>query len=779
LGGAGENRQAATVPWSVLAALALAMHAVLPDGTVRDVVYLLLGAGACAAMVAGVARKRDADARGWWLLTAGVGLWWIGDALWIVLDRLVEVPPFPSPADAAYLAAYPLLTVGLLRVFRAPREHRVDWLLDALLVVGGVVLVLWQAVLDPAWVRWPAHPAAALTAAAYPLGDTILLLALVRPLASVRYRSRAHRLALLGVLAILVADIAFQLAGSHPALVDRTYLLDTLWLVGSTALAAAARQAADAQPVEPDDAGGLTGTQIALIAVSSAVVPATLVLAEVRGRPAPLIEVCVVGTVMLGSLLIRFTRVVRGLQDRHDRLARVAVTDPLTGLANTAGLARHLGRTRDDAQPTGNPALVLVSVDGYADVVEHLGHEAADALLRSVGAVLAATAPVGACSARLSRHVFALVADVTSAAEASDVAHRVRHALDRRLDAGGVRLAPRAALGVVVAGRVPAPLPELVARAEVALVAGRRLPGRVGQDERDAGPEPSGPRQGELLRDLEQAVALGQLVVHYQPVVSLREDRIAGAEALVRWEHPVLGLLGPAAFVPAAERTGLLRPVTLHVLDAALGRCARWRAQVAGFTVAVNVSADDVDDPGFPEIVARALDRHGLPAQALVVEVTETMAMRDLPQARQTLRALADLGVGLAVDDYGVGYGSLSYLRHLPFSTLKIDRTFVGPAADDPTCAAIVQSTVELAHALGMRVVAEGVEDATTRELLASSGCDLAQGWALGRPAAPDQLTDLIRADVAAGRAALARRTSRPGGSPASRPTDASPATEV
>ncbi|NHT19241.1 EAL domain-containing protein, partial [Cellulomonas sp. IC4_254] len=199
------------------------------------------------------------------------------------------------------------------------------------------------------------------------------------------------------------------------------------------------------------------------------------------------------------------------------------------------------------------------------------------------------------------------------------------------------------------------------------------------------------------------------------------------------------------AFVPAAERTGLVRPVTLHVLDVALAQCARWRAAGAtSFAVSVNVSAHDLDDRRLVADVRAALARHGLPADALALEVTETMAMRDAAQAGRTLRALADLGVGLAVDDYGVGYGSLDYLRRLPFTVLKVDRAFVAPAADDRVCAEILRSTVDLGHALGMHVVAEGVEDDRTLALLRGLGCDSAQGWALGRPGPATALDGLL-----------------------------------
>ena len=213
------------------------------------------------------------------------------------------------------------------------------------------------------------------------------------------------------------------------------------------------------------------------------------------------------------------------------------------------------------------------------------------------------------------------------------------------------------------------------------------------------------------MRELPRALADGELVVHFQPQVEMDTGRVMAFEALVRWNHPAHGLLGPATFIPAAERTGLITRVTAYVLDAALAELARWRADGMDLAVAVNLSVHDLLDPGLVGEVGAALERHAVPPEKLDLELTETMAMVDRRRAVATLSGLAELGVKLSVDDFGTGYSSLGYLRGLPVSRLKIDRSFVAEMLDDRASAAIVASTIDLAGRLGLGVVAEGVED--------------------------------------------------------------------
>jgi len=241
------------------------------------------------------------------------------------------------------------------------------------------------------------------------------------------------------------------------------------------------------------------------------------------------------------------------------------------------------------------------------------------------------------------------------------------------------------------------------------------------------------PRRLTLVSELRGALQNGEIQVHVQPQAELRSGRVVGVEALVRWKHPELGWVPPDEFIPVAERSGLIGLLTTRVLDASLAACALWRAAGRDLAVAVNLSARSLQDADLVDEVARLLQRHDVPADRLTLEVTEGSVMADPARAVALLHQLRDLGVRLSVDDFGTGYSSLSYLQRLPVQEVKIDRSFVTDLSTESENVAIVRAIVDLGRHLGLEVVAEGVEDDTTWQLLASMNCDLVQGWHLAR----------------------------------------------
>ena len=278
-------------------------------------------------------------------------------------------------------------------------------------------------------------------------------------------------------------------------------------------------------------------------------------------------------------------------------------------------------------------------------------------------------------------------------------------------------------------------------------------------------------RRLSLLSDVRRALTMGEMVVHYQPKMHLNDLRVRGAEALVRWQHPELGLLPPGAFVPAVEQTGLISSLTRYVLERSISQCAEWRQEGRDLTVAVDLSARDLLDQRLATEIESMLSAHGVPPQALGLEITESMIMSDPERAISILTRLSDLGIRLSVDDFGTGYSSLANLKHLPISELKIDRSFVTSMLQDESDLIIVRSTINLGHDLGLEVLAEGVEDEPTLQQLALLGCDEAQGYHLGRPLPPSAFVDwLARGDtqipVAGPRTSLERRVAPFIGSP-------------
>ena len=248
----------------------------------------------------------------------------------------------------------------------------------------------------------------------------------------------------------------------------------------------------------------------------------------------------------------------------------------------------------------------------------------------------------------------------------------------------------------------------------------------------------------ETIDDLHTAVEQGQFVLHFQPVVELRTGTVVGAEALVRWQHPTRGLLYPDTFLPLVEQCGLMGGVTRSVLRAAIGQLSAWRASGMSITVAVNLSASDLLDEHLANHILAILAEHDVPVEALSLEITESVLMIDPERAHKVVENLRGLGIRIAVDDFGTGYCSLTYLRDMPIDVLKIDQTFIGTMCDDSRGAAIVRSTIELAHALGLKVVAEGVEHEHPLNLLNDYECDFAQGYHFSRPLPADAFADLV-----------------------------------
>ncbi|UOY03856.1 putative bifunctional diguanylate cyclase/phosphodiesterase [Blastococcus sp. PRF04-17] len=243
-----------------------------------------------------------------------------------------------------------------------------------------------------------------------------------------------------------------------------------------------------------------------------------------------------------------------------------------------------------------------------------------------------------------------------------------------------------------------------------------------------------------MVEQLRAGIAEGQLVLHYQPKLALATGEVDGVEALVRWQHPTRGLLFPDAFIDLAESAGLMSRLTSAVVDMALAQCRRWADDGGLLTVSVNVSPSNLVDEEFPDEVATVLRRHDLPPTALVLEVTESILMEDRERAVRVLSRLRDAGVGVSIDDYGTGYSNLAYLAALPVTELKLDRVFIGAMTGSSRAASIVTSTLQLAHALDLTLVAEGAEDQETVDALAGLGCDLVQGYHLSRPLPADQL---------------------------------------
>ncbi|MET8077429.1 bifunctional diguanylate cyclase/phosphodiesterase [Streptomyces sp. NPDC005303] len=420
--------------------------------------------------------------------------------------------------------------------------------------------------------------------------------------------------------------------------------------------------------------------------------------------------------------------------------AEEQLRDPLTGLPNRQWLLERIWTALDDAERIGaRSALMLIDLDRFRSVNDTLGHLAGDRLLLQIADRLRIALPRGAEAARLGGDEFAVLLPVAdSTTSATRVARNLVAALSSPLDLDGLTLVLEASAGVAVFPDHAADAEGLLRRADVAMYQAKR--DRTGVEVYESKRDSNTPDRLGLLGDLRRALDAHEVQLHYQPKVRF-DGQVAGLEALVRWVHPERGKVPPDEFIAIAESSGLMPYLTEYVLDTALAQVAEWRAQGLFVPVAVNVSPRDVHTPGFAGSVAARLARHGVPAGALQLEITEHVLLEDPSRAGDTLAALTGHGVKMSLDDFGTGYSSLVHLRRLPVSELKIDRSFVAKLAVDTEDAEIVRCTVDLAHSLGLLVVAEGVEDDETWERLRDMGCDAVQGWLVAAAMPPEETT--------------------------------------
>jgi diguanylate cyclase (GGDEF)-like protein len=427
------------------------------------------------------------------------------------------------------------------------------------------------------------------------------------------------------------------------------------------------------------------------------------------------------------------------------RLQQLALSDPLTGLAN-----RNLIIQRIDAAVAGigdddaGVAVLLLDLDGFKSVNDSFGHAVGDELLLAVARRLRSCLRDGDVAARLGGDEFAMLLDAVGPAESVEVAQRVVDALSSPFSLRRAQVVVTASIGVVHASKELS-TQDLLRDADVAM-----YQAKAEGKNRLVVFEPSMQErvvtQLQLESELRAAIELGEFELYYQPYVDLESRTVVGLEALVRWHHPTRGLLLPAEFIPTAEETGLIVPLGRWIIARACAQAAVWRADAPDrpLSISVNLSPRQLHDPELLTLASQVLADSGLPPGVLTIEITENLLLGDAELAGRRLAELRALGVQVAVDDFGTGYSSLAYLRRYPVDVLKIDRSFVDPMTDGPRQAALVRSIVDLASALEVDTVAEGVERSEQASALSGLGCRVAQGFYFARPQPADVISVLL-----------------------------------
>jgi diguanylate cyclase (GGDEF)-like protein len=747
--------------------------------------------------------QRVADRRarwGWRFLGLAMISTSVGNLYFSVVVAHLADPPYPSIADAFYLAWYPFASLAVVSLlFSQVRRFYAGMAFDGLVAGLGATALMIAAVLGRTMSfsdDTGASRAELAVNLAYPLADLFVIMLLVAGGAMLGGRlTRALVLVGVGLGLTAVADTAYLVQDAVGSYVEGG-VVDLLWLLGVLALAAGpAGRSGRAGITHPDIVGAVAGdgdgdgdgdgeaaghgsrlrvskgllvVPIAFTVVAMAVIALNQV-GMVPWQAVPTADGCVLAALLRSGFTFHEIRLEEGR--KYARAHRQARTDDLTGLPNRRALGERC-QSLLDALPGGRAeiSLLLLDLDRFKEINDSLGHTGGDQLLIAVSERIRVALASDDELARLGGDEFAILTR-GSARHAVQVADRVSQALAEPFEVAGLRLHVDASVGVSTAPSPAGTRAELLRQADVAMYRAKRRRSRVEVFAADA---PAQGRDRLLAIEDQRAVLFGEdgeqhghLLVHVQPQLRLSSGvvrpggaaggavhgavgdavdggpfevvgEVVGAEALVRWQHPTRGLLFPASFLPLASTAGLSGRLAEVVLDQALAACSLWWHQGARVPVSVNHTADDVLDPGLIDRIEAALERHGLPAQALVVELTEDTLMADPAGARVVLGAIRALGAEVSIDDYGSGFSSLAYLRTLPADELKLDRTFIADLASSPVrsgpAAAIVRTTADLAHSLGLRLVAEGIEDASCLALLADLGCDVGQGYYLATP---------------------------------------------
>jgi diguanylate cyclase len=729
--GSGARRGARRwLPHALLGAVGLAYIGLLVVRSPRDSSTLIDGWGVDALeLAAGVlclfaprphGRGRFVPA----LLGVGVLCWGLGDVVATAMSLGGASVPSPGPPDACYLAFFPLAYVGVALLARTQsRRLTSQYLLDGAVAGLGAAAVCAALVFAP--VADATHRSALGTAVhlAYPVGDVLLFLVVAAGAAVTTGRRAPWLLLAAAFSANALGDISDLLQStSHLGVI----LNEAAWPASMVLVAAALW-------VDPGLPDPLATEQPAGFALPGLAAGAGLLvlfmstLASVNHVATALATATLLAVVLRTGLSVRELRRQGRLRHEQSRI------DPLTGLGNRRRLFDALDAIV--AGPaTQRPLLAFLFIDlnGFKQVNDSFGHAVGDDVLREVAQRLAKSLCPGDLVVRIGGDEFGTVLTGADAEEPGRIAGRISARLEEPFTLGAVTVEIRASIGIAFA-KDTADAGALLEHADAAMYEAKLggLPFAFYGAEFDRG----APRL-RLADELSAAIDTGQLLLHYQSQLDLRDDMVSSVEALVRWQHPEHGLFPPLRFLPLAVEAGLMGKVTRWVLATAVRRCAAWHADGWPLRVSVNISVGDLLAPGFPVLVAELLDREQLGADSLTLEITETSIIDEFEPAQRAVKRLRDLGVKVSVDDFGAGFTSLAYLSDLAVDELKLDRRLIAPLAGGATSrdSEVVRAMIQLGHALGVRVVAEGVEDAAAIELLRALGCDLAQGFGVGYP---------------------------------------------
>ncbi len=435
----------------------------------------------------------------------------------------------------------------------------------------------------------------------------------------------------------------------------------------------------------------------------------------------------------IGRLSETFNQMMTGIAEREDRIAYQARHDSLSGLPNRMSFEGHVADMIIERQENRKSfSVVLVQIGRFSEIINTLGHDTADQLVRKIGKTLRQIVPQSNAVARHASNIFALALDTDDAVAVHLIVDRILNLFDKSVSVAGFNIDISATVGEARFPDHGATARTLMQHADTAIYEAKQA--NRAYAVYDPQSDPHRPERLSMMGELREGLDKGQFKFVFQPKVDLATETITAVEALIRWNHPERGFMAPDLFIPLAEQTGNIRKLTAWALAAAVKQSRSWADRGINIKIAVNLSAHDLGNRDLPAEIANLLAAYDVSPGRIILEITESAVMQDPLHALQVLKALSDMGLTLSVDDYGIGHSSLAYLRKLPVQEIKIDKSFVMKLADSRGDQILVKSTIELGHNLGLRVTAEGVEDRASLEILQNLGCDTGQGYFISRP---------------------------------------------
>ncbi|MGN6606066.1 MAG: putative bifunctional diguanylate cyclase/phosphodiesterase [Jatrophihabitans sp.] len=652
-------------------------------------------------------------------LFSAMVLWMLGSAS-VASSSTKEFRTFPAPGELLFLAAYAGFAAYLLLDVDWRRQRVPARWLEVLVICGGITCVTALVVAAPIQTATGAVGLPLFLGLLYPLLDLgLAVLVIAQEMSRVRTDHSASLQLAAGMVALAAADSAFSLQVAA----DRYKfgpISDVLWGVALAFIVDAACRPARLVRTSPPRP---TGVRHIVVAAVTAIVVLTV-------HPARAAEYYVVPPAVL-TLLAAGARMILAMREANRAAEAFALsqTDDLTRLPNRRAVRERLLTDITARRPL---ALMLLDLDGFKEVNDTLGHHAGDTVLRFVAARLMESTRHDAMIARLGGDEFAVIVPSTDEIELLEIGRAVLEELEQPVLVDGIEITPSGSIGIAVRDELDATEGDILRRADVAMYQAKTA--RSGVMLYDGTFDDFSRPRLQLAEELRRAIADGQIEVWYQPQIEIATLQVRSLEALVRWAHPVDGMRSPATFLPAARRAGLMGALSEHVASTAVQHLRGWLAEGLDLHVAINCAPPELLSHTFLPRLYSSLQTAGVPGDRVVLEVTEDSFLADPHHAREILLQLRSHDIQISIDDYGTGFSSLAYLRDLPVQEIKIDRSFVQAAGTDERSRMIIASTVQLGHALDMRVVAEGAEDEETLGVLADLDVDCVQGYHLARP---------------------------------------------